>query len=308
MSAASFRRLLAVAGAAAFLAVSASAGAGTALGAPAPTGTATLFVIQGVDGATLDLSVDGKVVAADATAKTVTGPMRLKPGRHVLQARGSGAPVRATLTLAAGSSTDAIVHRPVDPGRPPIITVYPNDLSSVSSGSGRVTVAHDAAVGPADIRVNGKVLFKNVANGEQLTLVVPSATYSVDIVPTAASSPVVFGPADVPIKAASLTRVFAIGVAATRSMSAVVQVLPVSTRGSGNHPSAVDAGDGGQAQALINSHGTDNGTTTGFRMAALVVLGGATALVAVTVRRRNRPGHRTSLPWPRSVTRRRTAG
>jgi hypothetical protein len=295
MSAASFRRLLAAAAAAACLAATASAGAFAAVGTPAATGTATLYVIQGVDGAAMDLSVDGKVVAAGAASKTVAGPLSLKAGQHVMQAAGPAGPVQATLTLAAGSSTDAIVHRRVDPNQPPIITIFPNDLSAVSSGSGRVTVAHVAAVGPADIRVNGKVLFANVANGEQLTLVVPSDTYSVDIVPTAASSPVVFGPANLPVKAASLTRVFAIGVAATNSMDAVVQVLPVSTRGTGNDPSAVDAGDGGQAQALIRAHEQGSGATIGSLMAALAGLGVATAVVAAAVRRRSAaPGRCTS--------------
>ena len=98
------------------------------------------------------------------------------------------------------------------------------------------------------------MLFSNVANGEQLTLTVPRGSYPVDIVPTATSGPVVFGPVDLPVAAASLTRVFAIGVAATSSMDAVVQVLPIATRGSGADVSRVDAGTGGQAQSLIAAH------------------------------------------------------
>ncbi len=141
--------------------------------------------------------------------------------------------------------------RPTSASRP-VFTAYTNDLSAVTAGSSRLTVAHTAAVGPADIRVKGKVLFANVANGEQLTLTVPAGTYPVDIVPTAASGPVVFGPVDLVVGKASLTRVFAIGVAATGSMDAVVQVLPVATRGGGEVPSRVDAGDGGQAQSLID--------------------------------------------------------
>lgn len=107
-----------------------------------------------------------------------------------------------------------------------MFTAFPNDLSPVAADSGRVTVAHTAAGGPADIRVNGQVLFANVANGESLTLTVPAGSYTVDIVPTAATAPAVFGPVTLPVKAASLTRVFAIRVAATGSMDAVVQVLP----------------------------------------------------------------------------------
>ena len=107
-------------------------------------------------------------------------------------------------------------------------------------------------------------LFANVANGESLTLTVPAGSYTVDIVPTAATAPVVFGPVTLPVKAASLTRVFAIGVAATGSMDAVVQVLPLTARGSGIPPASVNAGDGGQAQALIaDQSGADTGVGLG---------------------------------------------
>ena len=59
---------------------------------------------------------------------------------------------------------------------------------------------------------------------------------------------------NLPVAKTTLTRVFAIGVAATNSMDAVVQVLPIATRGSGSDVSRVDAGNGGQAQALIAAH------------------------------------------------------
>ncbi|MEO6412320.1 MAG: DUF4397 domain-containing protein [Pedococcus sp.] len=224
--------------------------------APAPgSGPATVYLIQGVDATTMAFTVDGSAVAASAAAKEVVGPLKLAPGQHTLVAKpaGGGASVTATVRVAAGASVDAVLHRQADVSKPPVFTAYTNDLSAVTAGSSRLTVAHTAAVGPADIRVKGKVLFANVANGEQLTLTVPAGTYPVDIVPTAASGPVVFGPVDLVVGKASLTRVFAIGVAATGSMDAVVQVLPVATRGGGEVPSRVDAGDGGQAKALIDA-------------------------------------------------------
>lgn len=233
----------------------ASAAGGAPVAAPAVTGQGTVYLVQGVDGTTMTFTVDGRTVATAAPAKRIVGPLRLSPGSHVVTASpGTGSPVRASLEVRAGSSTDAVLHRQADVSRPPVITAYPNDLDPVTAGSGRLTVAHTAAVGPADIRVKGKVLFANVANGEELTLTVPSGTYPVDIVPTATSGPVVFGPVDLPVRAASLTRVFAIGVAATRTMDAAVHVLPVGTRGSGNVVARVDAGNGGQAQALIDAH------------------------------------------------------
>ena len=213
----------------------------------------TLYVIQGVDATTMTLSLDGKVLRADAPAKTVIGPLSVSAGRHTVTAApaGDGAPVEATVTMKKGVSSDLVLHRQADATLVPVFTSYVNDLSPVTAGSGRLTVAHTAAVGPADIRVKGEVLFSNVANGEQLSLTVPRGRYPVDIVPTASDAPVVFGPVDLPVAAASLTRVFAIGVAATDSMDAVVQVLPIATRGSGADVSRVDAGTGGQAQALI---------------------------------------------------------
>lgn len=294
MRTATIGRLLAVTGAALCLGASAAWGSGAAAGTPAATGNATIFVVQGVDGATMDISVDGREVATRAKAKTIVGPLSVAPGRHVVQAEGAAGPVQGTLAVTAGSSTDVVVHRPVEANRPPVITVYPNDLSPVSSGSGRLTVAHDAAVGPADIRVNGDVLFENIANGEQLTLVVPAGTYSVDIVPTAATSPVVLGPVDLPVAKASLTRVFAIGVAATGSMDAVVHVLPTGTRGSGATPSGVDAGDGGQAQALIQARERAASGAAGTRSTPAVAALGALGLglAVMVLRRRLGPGRR----------------
>ena len=236
------------------VAVGAAAASGPATTAKAAQGT--LFVIQGVDATTMTLSLDGKVLKADAPAKTILGPLSVTPGSHTVTAEpeGDGAPVAATVVVKAGASTDLVLHRQADATLDPVFTTYANDLSPVTAGSGRLTVAHTAAVGPADIRVKGDVLFSNVANGEQLTLTVPRGTYPVDIVPTASAGPVVFGPVDLPVAAASLTRVFAIGVAATSSMDAVVQVLPIATRGSGADVSRVDAGTGGQAQSLIAAH------------------------------------------------------
>ncbi len=255
----------------------------------AETANGTVYVIQGVDAATVALSLDGRSIAAGAPAKTIVGPLSLTPGEHTLTATGGGEPVTANVTVTPGGNIDAVLHRQVDPSKPSVFTVFPNDLSPVAAGSGRVAVAHTAAVGPADIRVNGKVLFANVANGESLTLTVPAGSYGVDIVPAAATGPVVFGPVTLPVQATSLTRVFAIGVAATGSMDAVVQVLPLTTRGSGTPPAMVNAGDGGQAQALIAKQSGDD-SATGSSVAGLI-LGGCIGLVIAAIAvRRNRRG------------------
>ena len=258
----------------------------TAGGAQAADGSGTVYLVQGVAGTSMTISVDGKAVATAAAAKTIVGPLSLPAGDHtvVAQSTAGGEGVSATVAVPAGGNLDAVLHRQVDPSKPPVVTTFPNDLSPVAAKSGRLVVAHTAAVGPADVRVDQKVLFANIANGEALTVTVPAGGYTVDIVPTATTGPVVFGPANVPVAATSLTRVFAIGVAANSSMDAVVQVLPLAVRGSGTAPSSVNAGDGGQAAGLIAAaRGSDD---SGPLAVVLVV---ALAGVAVLVGSRRRP-------------------
>lgn len=239
--------------------------------------TGTVYVVQGVADTPMTITVDGKAVATAAAAKTIVGPLTLTAGSHTVAAESPSRTetVSASVSVTAGSHLDAVLHRQVDPSKPPVITTFPNDLSPVTAGSGRLVVAHTAAVGPADVRVDQKVLFQNIANGEALTVVVPASTYSVDIVPAATPGPVVFGPANVPVAPTALTRVFAIGVAATSSMDAVVQVLPLSVRGAGTTPSTVNAGDGGQAAALVAAtHGTTDARDL-VVLALLAVVGAA---------------------------------
>ena len=121
------------------------------------------------------------------------GSAKQKPKAARQKGSAPGTPdphARATVTVRAGSSIDVVAHRGAQAGDGTVLTSFTNDLSSVAVGSGRVAVAHTAAVGPGDIRVDGTVLFANVANGEELALTVPARRYQVDIVPAATSGPV----------------------------------------------------------------------------------------------------------------------
>jgi len=238
--------------------------------------TATVYVVQGVAGETVSISIDGKAVDDAAAAKTIVGPLALAPGEHTVTVDGQGSAldVEATFDVKAGASVDAVVHRQVDAKATPIVTTYDNDLSKVAKGSGRLAVAHVAAVGPADVRVQDEVLFANIANGEVLTLTVPAKTYPVEIVPAATDGPAVLGPVDLPVAKAALTRVFAIGVAAEGTMDAIVQVLPLGVRGSGKSPTLIDAGSGGQAAELGLTEPTqrDSGLPPYLGVAALLAI------------------------------------
>lgn len=210
--------------------------------------TATLYIVQGLPGAAIDVAVDGQGVADDVQTAKVVGPFDVSPGmRTITFTDGAGKVVAEnTVDAKAGSSSDLVLHLTAVAGDPPVVTQFANDLTGVPSDKASVTVAHTAAVPPADIRVEGKVLFANVANGESLNLVVPVGTYSVDIVPAGENTPIVFGPVSLTVQGGSLNRVYAVGDPAESTMNVAVHVIALPESGS-EQPTTVDTGTGGAA-------------------------------------------------------------
>jgi hypothetical protein len=209
---------------------------------------ATLYVVQGLPGAAITVAVDGQTVAQNVQTTNVVGPFEVSAGARTLTFTDANGTVVAqnTVDAGAGSSSDLVLHLTSAAGDPPVVTQFPNDLTGVPGDKASLTVAHTAAVPPADIRVDGKVLFANIANGESLNLVVPVGSYQVDIVPAGESSPVVFGPVDLAVQGGSLNRVYAVGDPAAATMNVAVHVLKVPESGS-PAPTMVDTGTGGAA-------------------------------------------------------------
>ncbi len=209
---------------------------------------ATLYVVQGLPGTAITVAIDGQTVAHNVQTTNVVGPFEVSAGTRTLTfTDGNGTVVaQNTVDAGAGSSSDLVLHLTSTAGDPPVVTQFPNDLTGVPSDKASLTVAHTAAVPPADIRVDGTVLFANVANGESLNLVVPVGTYKVDIVPAGESAPVVFGPVDLSVQGGSLNRVYAVGDPAAATMNVAVHVLKVPESGS-PAPTTVDTGTGGMA-------------------------------------------------------------
>lgn len=239
-----------------------------------------LQVIQGLPGRTVDIAVDGKKVASGVKVTGVVGPLAVAAGSRKITATDSGGVViERQVTVGAGSNLDVVIHRPASPTAAPVITTYANKLAAVPRDKAAVRVAHTAAVGPADIRVNGKVLFANVANGESLDVVVPAGTYKVDIVPTGATTPVVLGPLNLPVRAGYLTRVFAVGEPTSKTMNVAVATLKLPGSGSVK-PGLVNTGTGGQAAALTNSR-----PGVGLPLAVLLLAGALALMARKAVRR-----------------------
>ncbi|MBK7621667.1 MAG: DUF4397 domain-containing protein [Kineosporiaceae bacterium] len=233
---------LALASTAALFAVPMSAGAAS---------TGDVFVVHGLVGSPADVVVDGHTVAAAAAPKTIVGPLHLAAGPHVLTLKNAGTSVvTGSFTVKAGESIDVVAHRSADAARSAVITVFGNDLRAIAPGKSRLVVSHVAAAPPVDIRDNGKVIFRNVANGESLTVENKAMDCLIDMVPTATSGPVILDPVTVTLQPGTLVRLYAIGDATAGTTDAVLHVMRLGLVGS-KRPGVVRTGDGGQAADTV---------------------------------------------------------
>jgi hypothetical protein len=206
-----------------------------------------VYIVQGLPGKNLDIDIDGNSVATGVKTAAVAGPFKVKPGHRMVTFSENGTTVlENSFSIKEGSKADIVAHLPASSSGDPLVTVYKYDNVKVPNGKALLVVSHVAAVPPADIRVNGQVLFANIANGESLQLVVPVATYKVSIVPTGETKPVFFGPVALTVKGGAINRVYAVGDPEKKTMNVAVHVLTASGSGSGK-PSEVNTGTGGQA-------------------------------------------------------------
>ena len=224
--------------------------AGLTAGPSYAANQATLYVVQGLPGQSVDVSVDGKTVAKGVKTAAVVGPFKVSPGsRRITFSDGGTTLLSRSFAVKARSSWDVVVHLPAG-GTSPTVTVFRNDTSTVPRGKAELVVAHTATVPEADVRVNGKVLFSNIANGESLNLTVPVATYKVAITPTGKKSPVYLGPVSLTVKGGAVNRVYALGDPDNNTMNVAVHVLATGSSGS-ERPKKVDTGTGGEAAGVV---------------------------------------------------------
>ena len=231
----------------ALLAVASLALAGTTVAPSFAADDGQLYVVQGLPGKTVDVAIDGKSVAKGVKTAALVGPFEVSGGKRTVTIRSGGKVlIERKVSVKADSSSDVVVHLPAKGDGDATMTAYPNDRWEVPKDKAALTVSHTAAVPAADIRVNNKVLFQDISNGESLSLVVPVATYQVGIVPTGKDKPFYFGPVDLTVKGGALNRVYAIGDPSKKTMNVAVHVLTAANMGS-QKPSKVNTGTGGQA-------------------------------------------------------------
>jgi hypothetical protein len=213
--------------------------------AAAPT---SIYLVQGLPDQTVSVSVDDTVVDS-LDGGEVAGPLPVTSGSHTVTVSADGETlVSSKVHLAPDSSSDIVIHLPASPTGDPMITRFANNLDALQNGRAAQSVAHVAAAGPIDIRVNENVVSANLANGEYTYKVVPAGTSSVDIVQAGRSEPLL-GPFDNTLKSGTMNWVFVVGVPG-QNLATIRHDISVGDSTGSRRPADVGTGTGGQAAEL----------------------------------------------------------
>ena len=140
------------------LAAGALAAAAVGMSTPAwAADNATVSVLHGVPGATVDVYANGESLLTDFRPGTLTDPVSLPAGEYDLKvtAAGAGASGAAVIeandvTVPAGANITVVAHLGAD--GTPTLTPFVNDTSQLAAGQGRLTVRHTAAAPAVDVR------------------------------------------------------------------------------------------------------------------------------------------------------------
>ena len=205
-------------------------------------------IVQAVPGASVEVRLDGAKVGTAVDVGAILGPFALAPGRHTVRfVDPTGKPpVTTAVTVKAGSSTDVVLHRPASISGRPEVNTYEAPTGPIGPGKARVLLAHTATVPPADVRVDGKTVFTDIANGEFAEAEVPAGTHQVALLPTGETENPILGPLAVTLKARTITMVYAVGTPTNGSMQVITHVSRIASDGS-VVPASVDTGSAGLA-------------------------------------------------------------
>jgi hypothetical protein len=267
------KRMLAVFGA---LAATAALAVPSATTATAQS-TATVSLMHGIPGATVDVVVDGQVVVPGFQPGTMQD-ISAFAGQTLtdVEVRAAGTtdvvigPIASLAVPAAGNWT-VLAH--LDASGTPTLTPFENDTSSVPAGQGRLTVRHTAAAPAVDIVLaDGSRPFTNLANPNEASAALPAGQIAGAKVAPTGADPI----ADVPtveLRAGTDLIVYAVGSLDAGSFTFYTQTIS----GLGGAPTLVNTGDGTPSAST---------STTLIALAALAGLFGTAGVAALAVRRR----------------------
>jgi hypothetical protein len=259
------------------LAATALVGAAALAAAPSGAGAqeaATVSLMHGIPGATVDVVVDGTVV--------IPG---FEPGTMQDLSSFAGETLANVEVRAAG--TDDVVIGPIDSlpvpdsgnwtvvahlgaDGTPTLTPFENDVSPLAAGQGRLTVRHTAAAPAVDVVLaDGSRPFTNLSNPNEASADLPAGPISgAQLAPTG-GDPIAPVPA-VELAAGTNLIVYAVGSLEDGSLTFQTQ----SIDGLGGAPTAVNTGDSQP------SSGTSSTVLVLLAIAGVLAMGSAGLVVA----------------------------
>lgn len=222
--------------------------AALAMAAPASAQSARIHLLHGIPGIDVDVEAGGDNVFedfsfGDTQDLSAFSGATLEGLKVKVAGTGDVAIDAGDVPLPASGNYTIIAH--LDADGTPALGVFENNVSSIAAGEGRLTVRHAAQAPAVDILANGAVAFGDVPNGASADVDLGAGVISVEVVPAGETSPVVIGPADLPIAAGANLVVYAVGSLSGDSLT----VLTESIDGLGSAPSAVNTGNSPVSEA-----------------------------------------------------------
>ncbi|MFF7250280.1 DUF4397 domain-containing protein [Embleya sp. NPDC008237] len=208
--------------------------------------TATVSVLHGIPGPTVDVYANGRQLLPDFKPGTLTDPQQLPAGSYEVKVfkdneGPAGTPaLQKTVDVPAGANATLVAH--LGPDGTPMLSAFVNDTTPIAAGKARVTVRHVAAAPAVDVRADGTPVFTNLTNPKEAKADVAAGTVKADVT-LAGTSTVALGPADLNLAEGTNTIVYAYGGANDKSLALKTQTI------SGLHsaPGGVPAGESGAA-------------------------------------------------------------
>jgi Domain of unknown function (DUF4397) len=215
--------------------------------AQAADGNATVSILHGVPGATVDVYANGKALLENFKPGTLTDPQQLPAGTYDLKVvkAGDGADGDAVIEadnvkVPGGANITVAAHLSEDGD--PTLTPFVNDVSKIPAGKARVIVRHTAAAPAVDVRAAEEPVFTNLSNPDEKSAEVDAGTIEADVV-LEGTEDVVLGPASLKLSEGTTTVVYAWGSAEDENLELAVQTID----GMHSAPGGVQGGTGGQA-------------------------------------------------------------
>ncbi len=262
--------------------IAAAAAVALAGGTAAAQDAATVTLLHGIPGATVDVAVDGEVLITGFEPGS-TQDISAFAGTTLanVEVRAAGTedvvigPV-AELAVPASGNWTVMAH--LDAGGTPTITPFENNTAPTADGEGRVTVRHTAAAPAVDLVVGDARPIEGAENGASAELALPAGEIAGAQIAPAGGDPI----ADVPtvnLAAGSNLIVYAVGSLEDETFTFYTQEIEV---GVAADDSDADDSDGTPAPTQVNTGDPIQDSTNVAVLAAglgmLVLAGGALTL------------------------------